>query len=325
MKSRTIIVILIAIIGVVSVWFFQKRDVGERAGQPIRVGTFTKSLGNSPFHIAHHFDWFKGHPGLAEFDIVYTNYNDRQTISADFAGKKLNILFSAAIPQILCKAQGNQIRIVAMSGSMGQDILVPISSSAKTLADLKGKSIAVQTGTSSYFGLLKLIEDEGYEIEDFDLRYMKLVEGRTAFETGQLDGWAVWAPYVEDQQANGRGKVIEAARAPIQSTVAASDAFIASNPEALHAFLEVIARAKKWITENPQETAKIISTDFGLDQKVIEIALPKFDWLDIIDESDLKALQWKATFMAKEDQTRTDEPVDVAVDLLNLNFQTVPN
>lgn len=294
---------------------------GRPAVQTITVGTFTKSLGNTPFHVAHHFKWFSEHPVLKDVTIDYINYNDRPSISDAFGGGDLDVLFSAAIPQILCRAQGNDIRMVAMSASMNQDILVRTELPITTLDELRGRPLAVLRGTSSYFGLLKILQEDNMTLEDFDVRYLAVPEARTAFETDRIDAWAVWAPYVEQQQATGKGKVIASSRAPINSTIAVATPFIAQHPALVRAFVEVIGRAKRWIPEHQPETQKIIADDFGLDVEVIAIALPKFDWLVEFNDEFLDDMQWKANFMAQSGATRTDKPVNIREELLDLSWQ----
>src|SRR2546429_146876 len=78
----------------------------------VTIGTFTKSLAHAPLYAALHFKWFEQEPALRGVTIVYKDYNDRPTISQAFGDGTLDVLFSAEVPQILCRAQGDDIRAV---------------------------------------------------------------------------------------------------------------------------------------------------------------------------------------------------------------------
>lgn len=128
------------------------RHYTHPASQTITIGTFSKALGNAPYYVAKKFGWFEQHEALRGRKILYVEYNDRPTIAAAFARSELDLLFSAEIPSILIRAQGEDVRIVLVSTYAAQEVLVPISSPVRKVTDLRGRSIVVQSGTSSHFG-----------------------------------------------------------------------------------------------------------------------------------------------------------------------------
>lgn len=296
---------------------------GPAPAQPtttITMGTFSKALGNSPYHIAKHFNWFAEEPALKDVKINYTEYNDRPAISDAFSKGDLQVLFSAEVPSILCRAQGNDTRIVALSANVAQNILVRSDLPFKSVPELRGKSLAVLQGTSSHYCLLKILKSFNMKESDVDIRYMPPAEAKVAFETNKLDAWAVWAPFVEQQEVSGKGRVVEGGDALINSVMTLSAPFIKDHEAAAKAVVAVIQRAKTWIKDNPEEAQKIMAQELGLDPQVVKKAWGKHNWGAQLDDAILSDLQEKATFLAEADKTRSGKNLDVKSELVDMRF-----
>jgi len=284
------------------------------------MGTFSKALGNSPYHIAKHFKWFEEEPALKNVKITYTEYNDRPTISDAFSKGDLQVLFSAEVPSILCRAQGNDTRIVALSANVGQSILVRSDLPYKSVPDLRGKSIAVLQGTSSHYGLLKILKAFNLRESDVDIRYMPPAEAKVAFETNKIDAWAVWAPFVEQQEVTGKGRLVQGGDAVIDSVMTLSAPFIKDHETAAKAVVSVIQRAKNWIGEHPDEAQQIMAQELGLDPRVVKLAWGKHNWGAQLDEPMINDIQEKATFLAEADKTRAGKNLNVRQDLIDVSL-----
>lgn len=255
--------------------------------------------------------------------INYKIYNDRASISDAFSGGGLQVLFSADVPSLLCRSQGNDIRIVALSANVAQNILVRKELPIETVLELRGKKLAVLQGTSSQYCLLKILAAAGLKETDLDLLYMGPAEAKVAFESDKIDAWAVWAPFVEQQEVTGKGRLVVGGDAVINSVMTIASAFINQHEAAARAIVDTIHRAKKWIVEHPDEAQNIAAQELGLDPQVVKLAWPKHDWMARLDEKTIEDIQAKATFMTEMDKTRQNKALDVRRDLIDLRFATV--
>jgi len=288
--------------------------------KPIVIATFSKAIGNSPYHIAKHFGWFAELPELKGRAIQFKEFNDRTAISDAFSAGDLHVLFCAEVPSLLCRIQGNDIRIVDLSTKVEQSILVPPESTIKGPKDLRGRKVAVLQGTSSHYCLLKILAANGVAERDLDLRYMAANEGKVAFEGGQIDAWAVWAPFVEQQEVSGRGKALSGGDAYINSVMSVAYPVISTEPAVVRALVGTIERAKGWIRENSQEATEIVARDLGLDVEVVRLAWPKHDWAATLNAAAIADFQAKADFLAKQDKTRQGKSINVASDAVQTSF-----
>jgi sulfonate transport system substrate-binding protein len=77
-----------------------------------------------------------------------------------------------------------------------EDIIVPKGSPIQTVAQLRGKKIAVPQGSSAHGLVLLALEHAGLTPSDVQLDFLSPAAGATAFESGKVDAWAIWNPQV---------------------------------------------------------------------------------------------------------------------------------
>lgn len=288
----------------------------------ITLATFSKALGNAPYLVARYNKWFESDPVLSGVTLEYKVFEDRPMISSAFTANELHVLFSAEIPAIIIRAQGNDVRIVGLSGNAAQEILVPSISPVNSIEGLKGKNVVVLASTSSHYGLLKILSAHGLkENEDVTIEYMQPPIARVAFEEGKIAAWAVWAPWVEQQEFSGKGKVLPKDVALINSVMTFSTAFIRDNEQQARAVYRVLQRAKKSLIENADAAESVIASELGYQPEVVKLAWPKFNWAAQLDDALITDIQEKATFLAKQDKTRNSKEVDVRKELIDLRFK----
>src|ERR1700733_5153773 len=120
-------------------------------------------------------------------------------------------------PPIFAQAAGADLVYVGNEppASTGEAILVPKNSPIKSVAELKGKRVALNKGSNVHFLLVKLLEKAGVRYTDIDAVFLTPADARAAFERGSVDAWAIWEPFLAAAQtqtgarilANGNGVV----------------------------------------------------------------------------------------------------------------------
>ncbi|CAN5349795.1 hypothetical protein BH10PSE18_BH10PSE18_15510 [soil metagenome] len=74
------------------------------------------------------------------------------------------------------------------------DVLVQTSSPIRGAADLKGKKIAHQNGTTGTYSLIKYLESAGLRLSDVQAVSLSGADAYTAFAQGSIDAWIHWQP-----------------------------------------------------------------------------------------------------------------------------------
>jgi sulfonate transport system substrate-binding protein len=89
-------------------------------------------------------------------------------------------------PPIFAQAAGADLVYVGNEppASAGEAILVPRDSPIKTVAELKGKKVALNKGSNVHFLLVKMLERAGVNYKDIDTIFLTPADARAAFERG---------------------------------------------------------------------------------------------------------------------------------------------
>lgn len=328
MKRRTTIISVITVVfaAIVVAGLVLTLGRGEEGTRPqgkIAIGYFSKAIGYAPYYVARHHDWFEQHPALADYRIKHIEFNDRATISQAFTSGDLQFLMSADIPAIMCRAQGNDVRVVTVAGVVTFHWLVPSNSPAKSIADLIGKKVAFLPGTSSHYGFLTVLKHSDLSTGALDVLHMTPTEAKAAFETGQLDAWIVWSPFLEQQLVNGKGRKLAGTDYRVSGIGVAASSFIESDPKQVEALVEVMARAKKWIGEHPQQASDIVAEATEQDRKVAQKALNSIDFSASMTDEVIAMWDEMAKFLAEQGKTRLDRAVDVREEFIDTGFSDV--
>lgn len=100
-------------------------------------------------------------------------------------------------PPLFGASSGARIRVVTATNMAGKGdkILAHANSPIGSIADLKGKKVAVGKGTSAHGNLLLQLEKAGLSIDDIEPVYLQPAEASAAFGRGDVDAWAIWDPY----------------------------------------------------------------------------------------------------------------------------------
>jgi len=153
----------------------------------------------------------------------------------------------------------------------GEAILVPKDSDIRSVADLKGKKVALNKGSNVHYLLLKAAEKAGLKYQDIRPVYLPPADARAAFEGGSVDAWAIWDPYLTAAQAatNARILVDGSSLVANREFFLGSRKFVEAHPDVIEVLREAVGQASQWSTEKPQEVAEFLSPQVGIDASVI--------------------------------------------------------
>lgn len=205
------------------------------------------------------------------------------------------------VPPITGAAQEYGFKIVAVERSLTptrpqENIIVPKGSPIRTLADLKGKKIAVPQGSSAHGLALNALKSVGLTPKDVRLVFLDPAAGATAFATGKVDAWAIWNPQSAIAIEHG-ARVLAKGLPPIDQT---SSYYVASDTSlndpakraALTDVLKRLAREFAWAVKHPGQYAQAISQEDGLPLSDAKAALAAMEnRVTAVEPSDITAEQ----------------------------------
>jgi len=157
----------------------------------------------------------------------------------------------------------------------GEAILVRTDSSLHTLADLKGRKIALNKGSNVHYLFVKALEKAGLTPKDVSPIYLAPADGRAAFERGSVDAWVIWDPFMAAAEATGRTRVL----ADGTGLVANHQFYLGTrrftDQAVLGAIREAIVAIDARAAADPTTTARTLAPEIGLPVDVVAVALKR--------------------------------------------------
>jgi sulfonate transport system substrate-binding protein len=182
-------------------------------------------------------------------------------------------------PPIFAQAAGADLVYVGNepAASAGEAILVPRDSPIKTVAELKGKKVALNKGSNVHFLLVKLLEKAGVQYKDIDAVFLTPADARAAFERGSVDAWAIWEPFLAAAQRQTSARILADGNGVVSNHqfFLASRSYAAKRADVVAIVLEEVAAVDEWAKTNPKEAAAALSPQIGLDRATLELALSR--------------------------------------------------
>jgi sulfonate transport system substrate-binding protein len=182
-------------------------------------------------------------------------------------------------PPIFAQAAGADLVYVGNEppASAGEAILVSKDSPIETVAELKGKKIALNKGSNVHFLLVKLLEKAGVQYKDIDTVFLTPADGRAAFERGSVDAWAIWEPFFAAAQRQTGARILADGNGVVSNHqfFLASRSYAAKRADVVGIILEEVATVDQWAKANSKEAAAALQPQIGLDQATLELALSR--------------------------------------------------
>jgi sulfonate transport system substrate-binding protein len=177
-------------------------------------------------------------------------------------------------PPILAQAAGVPFVYVANEPPrpLGEAIIVKAGSPLRTVADLKGKRVALNKGSNVHYLLVRAFESAGIPYDQVHTIFLSPSDARAAFEGGSVDAWAVWDPYLAEAEVsigarlltNGTGLVTN------RDFHLASRRFAGDHPEVVRVIFHALARECRWAVDHRDEVAKVLAAELGLEETVLK-------------------------------------------------------
>ena len=232
------------------------------ADTPVTVAHATW-VGYGPLHIAKELGYFK-ELGL---DVNLTIIEDESQYAAALASGNIDGLGNVIDREVIHFAKGTPETVIfAMDESTGGDGVVA-AGGINTVADLKGKTVALDKSSTSYFFFLSVLEKNGVKEEEVRIEEMGASDAGAAFVAGKVDAAVTWEPWLTNAGQREGGHVLVSSRdmpGTIVDVFVMNDNFIAKHPEAPAKMARAWFKAIDWYKANPQKGDEIMGKAFGL-------------------------------------------------------------
>lgn len=185
-------------------------------------------------------------------------------------------------PPIFAQAASADLRYVAAEppAPRGEAILVPKDSPIKSLADLRGKTIAFNKGSNVHYLLVRALEKAGIPYDAVKVAYLAPADANAAFVRGSVDAWAIWDPFFAAAERATGARVLADGQglAPNRQFYLSRRGFTEASPEIVTTVLKAIAETDSWAEGHAETVATELAPSVGIPAPVLRIALDRLSY-----------------------------------------------
>jgi sulfonate transport system substrate-binding protein len=182
-------------------------------------------------------------------------------------------------PPIFAQAAGAPIQYVAYEppAPKGEAILVPKDSKLNSVADLRGKKVALNKGSNVHYLLVKALEQAGVKYSEIEPVFLAPADARAAFERGAVDAWVIWDPFQAAAEAATGARTLADGTGIVSNYqfYFASKKFLESDPKVVDLVLAQLNEVDDWAKGDIHAVAEQLAPAIGLPVAVVEVALKR--------------------------------------------------
>ncbi len=180
-------------------------------------------------------------------------------------------------PPIFAQAAGAPLVYLAYDppAPQGEAILVPKDSSLKSVADLKGKKVALNKGSNVHYLLVRALEQAGLKYSDIQTVFLAPADALAAFTRGSVDAWVIWDPYEAAAEASTGARILADGTGLVANHqfYFSSRKFLTDNAKAVDVVLDALNEVDDWTKHNIEAVAEQLSPSIGLPASVLAVSL----------------------------------------------------
>ena len=200
----------------------------------------------------------------------------------------------AETPLVHAGLSGIPVVIIATTETSYKDVRLLAKSSIHHFHDLTGKKIATAIGTNAEYFLTAMLKHHGMTPSEIHLVNLSPQNMPIALETGDIDAYAVWEPFIyRGQRLLGtKAKVFSSGHIYLNYfTITALRGYVKNHPVVVKQFIRALIDARKFIQKHPHQSEAIISRKIGMKINSFNYIWPYFHYRVALDYGLVQLLQ----------------------------------
>ena len=187
----------------------------------------------------------------------------------------IDIGYTGDSPPVFAQAGGVDLVYIAGQPISGANagIVVHRDSDLHSVADLRGKRLALTKGSSAHYNAVNILKTANLTLADVKIAYLQPADARAAFRAGSVDGWVIWDPFFAAAERDPDARTLtNAAAAPSNTFLIAGRGFAAGHAGLILRLLAAVDTTALWAEQHPDELARAMAAATGVDLDVQRVA-----------------------------------------------------
>ncbi len=161
---------------------------------------------------------------------------------------------------------GGEVVVLVNDNSAGNDQIIA-DASITSVAELKGKTVAVEEGVVDDYLLSLALKDVGLSREDVVIKGMPTDQAATAFAAGQVDAVGAFPPYTGTAMQREGARVIASSKeypGAIPDLLTVSGDLIKERPDDVQKIVKTWWDVRDFMEKNPEKSEAIMAKRAGI-------------------------------------------------------------
>lgn len=277
MMGCLVVVVIIALSGVYS-YNVHPKDT-------IRIGYLANDQHSAALAVANAKGMFEAQGMKVELQ----SFNVGADIVIAMAAGQIDVGYVGTAPATMAIDKGMPLKIVGAVNEEGSGIVIAPNSTINNVADFEGQTMIIPSRGSIQDILLDyLLQENNITPKSIDIREMQTSLMPEALQSGRIDGYIVWEPYVTQASSGGYGKTFMYSDEiwkdhPCCVIVASSD-FMQNNPDKLKKILKIHQNATNYINNNRDDAVLVLSKQYKIDVNTEKKVLSHIKFVTVPDK-----------------------------------------
>lgn len=206
----------------------------------------------------------------APYKVEWAEFAAAQPLLEAIGAGAVDVGVTGDAPFVFAYLSGSPIKAVTAqyvekrpSGALV--LLTPAASRARSIVDLKGAKVATTRGSVGHYLVIRALQAAKLPADWVQIVFLSPGDARAAFDSGSIDGWATWSPYVKPAIDHG-ARIIVDGRTLVRGYGfdVANEKTILAKREILADFVAREAKALRWARQNGAAYADVLARETGL-------------------------------------------------------------
>ena len=215
----------------------------------------------------------------AGYKVVWTEFPSGPPLLEALNVGAIDFGNTGEAPPIFAQVAGAPIQYVAYEppAPKGEAILVPKDSKLTSVAELRGKKIALNKGSNVHYLLVKALEKAGVKYSEIEPVFLAPADARAAFERGAVDAWVIWDPFQAAAEAATGARTLADGTGVVSNYqfYFSSKKFVKRDSGIVDLVLAELREVDDWAKGDIHAVANQLAPAIGLPVDVVEVALKR--------------------------------------------------
>ncbi len=236
--------------------------------------------------------------------VVWYDFESGPPMNDSIANGETDICLYGDVPTVSAIESGCTREVVGISAQAADSYAMVVSNNSpiKSAADLKGKKVATNLGSTGHNMVDKYLSTAGLTINDIELVSATPADMSYMVRNGIVDAISVWEPSITRLVDNGDCRILaQGSDCGLEgiNTIVGRKEYCEANPEVVETILKEYKRAADNISDTSDETWEYVAKYLGLDVSQVKSMLPKYRFTVDITKKDIESLNDTINFLTR--------------------------